>query len=206
MNQCLTCRNYVDINVFVKRRDGASGERSIKSKINPSLTLKSCCSQTACDSVERKSDADIVNNQPREDDMPVTPYLFLNGRCEEAIEFYKKTLGAEVTMMMRFKEAPAEGYKPTPDTENKIMHAYITVNGAPVMLSDGRCSGETSFQGFALALDANSAADGERMFNALAQGGQVHQPLIETFFAKSFGMVADKFGVGWMITAGPKNP
>jgi PhnB protein len=137
--------------------------------------------------------------------MPVTPYLFLDGRCEEAIEFYKKNLGAEVGMMMRFKEAP-EDHKPSPGTENKIMHACLTINGAPVMLSDGCAAGKPSFQGFSLSLDAKDPAEGERLFNALAQGGQVQQPLIETFFAKSFGMVADKFGVGWMVIAGPKNP
>jgi PhnB protein len=137
--------------------------------------------------------------------MSVTPYLFLDGRCEEAIEFYRKNLGAKVEMMMRFKEGPQD-HKPAPGTENKIMHACITVNGAPVMLSDGRCTGSASFQGFALSLDAREPGDGERMFNALAQGGQVQMPLMETFFAKSFGMVADQFGVGWMIIAGAKNP
>jgi PhnB protein len=137
--------------------------------------------------------------------MAVTPYLFLDGRCEEAIEFYKKNLNANVEMMMRFKEAP-EDHKPAPGTDEKIMHACLTINGAPVMLSDDRCAGSASFQGFALSLDAKGAAEGERMFNALAHGGQVQMPLMETFFAKSFGMVADKFGVGWMIIAGPKNP
>jgi len=137
--------------------------------------------------------------------MPIVPYLFLNGRCEEAIDFYKANLGAEVGMMMRFKEAP-EDHKPAPGTEDKIMHACISINGAPVMLSDGRCSGEATFQGFALSLDAKSPADGERMFDALAAGGQVQMPLMETFFATSFGMVADQFGVGWMIVAGPKIP
>ena len=86
------------------------------------------------------------------------------------------------------------------------MHACVTINGAPVMLSDGRCAGNPKFQGFALSLDAKESADGERMFNALADGGQVQMPLMETFFAERFGMVADKFGVGWMIIAGPKNP
>jgi PhnB protein len=86
------------------------------------------------------------------------------------------------------------------------MHACITINGTPVMLSDGRCTGSPNFQGFALSLDAKETADGERMFKALAQGGQVQMPLAETFFAKRFGMVADKFGVGWMVIAGPKNP
>ena len=138
--------------------------------------------------------------------MPVTPYLFLDGRCEEAIEFYKKSLDAEVGMMMRFKEAPAD-HKPTPGTENKIMHACIRINGAPIMLSDGMAkSNKPEFKGFSLSLDAKDPSEGKRMFDALSQGGQVHQPLIETFFAKSFGMVADKFGVGWMIIAGAKNP
>jgi PhnB protein len=139
--------------------------------------------------------------------MSVTPYLFLDGRCEEAIEFYQKNLGATVNMLLRFKEAPAGGdYKPMPGTENKVMHACITVNGTPLFLSDGECAGKNQFQGFALSLDATDPADGKRMFEALAQGGQVRMPLNETFFAKSFGMVADKFGVGWMVIAGAKNP
>ncbi len=138
--------------------------------------------------------------------MAVTPYLFLDGRCDEAIEFYKKNLGAQVGMMMRFKEAPAEGHKPAAGTENKIMRACVTINGAPVFMSDGECSGKTTFQGFSLSLDTNDLKEGERMFNALAQGGQVRLPMTETFFAKSFGMLADKFGIGWMVIAGPKNP
>ena len=138
--------------------------------------------------------------------MAVTPYLFLDGRCEEAIEFYKKNLGAQVGMMMRFKEAPAD-HKAPPGTENKIMHASITINGAPIMLSDGMAkSNKPEFKGFSLSLDARDPSEGKRMFEALSQGGQVQQPLEETFFAKSFGMVADKIGVGWMIIAGPKNP
>jgi PhnB protein len=137
--------------------------------------------------------------------MPVTPYLFLDGRCEEAIEFYKKNLGAKTEMLMRFKEAPPE--QPcAPGTENKIMHACITINGAPVMLSDGYVKNNPEFKGFSLSLDSKEATDGKRMFEALSQGGQVQMPLQETFFAKSFGMVADKFGVGWMIISGPKNP
>jgi PhnB protein len=137
--------------------------------------------------------------------MPVTPYLFLDGRCEEAIEFYKNTLGAKVEMMMRFKEAPQE-QKCSPGHEYKIMHACISINGAPVMLSDGRVENKPKFEGFALSLDAKEAADGQRMFDALSQGGQVQLPMTESFFAERFGMVADKFGVGWMIIAGPKSP
>ena len=139
--------------------------------------------------------------------MAVTPYLFLEGRCEEAIDFYKKHLGAEVGMMMRFKDAPPQdGYTPAPGTENRVMHACVTINGAPVMMSDGCTTNKPEFKGFALSLDAKSAADGERMFKALSDSGTVQQPLIETFFAERFGMVADKFGVGWMVVAGPKNP
>jgi PhnB protein len=137
--------------------------------------------------------------------MPVTPYLFFDGRCEEAIEFYKKTLGAEVMMMMRFKEAP-EDHKSSPGTENKIMHAFIKIGGTGVMASDGRVQNKPKFEGFALSIDAKDEADADRKFNALSQGGQVQMPLAETFFAKRFGMVADRFGVGWMILAGPKNP
>jgi PhnB protein len=139
--------------------------------------------------------------------MAVTPYLFLDGRCEEAIEFYQKHLGADVGMMMRFKDAPPqEGYTPAAGTENRVMHACVTINGAPVMMSDGCEGGKAEFKGFALSLDANNAADGERMFKALSDGGKVQQPLIETFFAERFGMVADKFGIGWMVVAGAKTP
>jgi PhnB protein len=136
--------------------------------------------------------------------MSVTPYLFLDGRCEEAIEFYKKALGADVSMMMRFKDSPEKNMC-APGNENKIMHACIKIAGAPVMLSDGRNEGKTKFEGFSLSLDPKTDAEAKKMFTALGEGGQVQMPLAETFFAKSFGMVADKFGVGWMIMAGPKN-
>ena len=133
--------------------------------------------------------------------MSVTPYLFFDGRCEEAIEFYKKTLGAEVGMMMRFKEAP-EPHQPgmcPPGSENKIMHASLRIDGASIMASDGRAQGNPKFEGFALSISPKDEADAERVFKALADGGQVQMPLGKTFFAKSFGMVADRFGVGWMI-------
>ena len=133
--------------------------------------------------------------------MSVTPYLFFDGRCEEAIEFYKKALGAEVGMMMRFKETP-EPHPPgmcPPGSENKIMHASLRINGASIMASDGRAQGKPKFEGFALSISPKDEADAERVFKALADGGQVQMPLGKTFFAKSFGMVADRFGVGWMI-------
>jgi PhnB protein len=137
--------------------------------------------------------------------MPVTPYLFLDGRCEEAIEFYKKTLGAKVEMMMRFKESPEPpqpGMCP-PNSDEKIMHACMRIADTAVMASDGRCSGAPKFEGFALSLNARDERDADRMFAALADGGKVQMPLMKTFFSPRFGMVADKFGVGWMIMVEP---
>jgi PhnB protein len=133
--------------------------------------------------------------------MPVTPYLFFDGRCEEAIEFYKKALGAEVGMMMRYKESPEPpppGMVP-PGSDNKVMHACLQINGTPVMASDGCAQGKPKFEGFSLSLNARNEAEADRMFTALADGGEVRMPLGKTFFAKRFGMVADRFGVGWMV-------
>jgi PhnB protein len=137
--------------------------------------------------------------------MPVTPYLFFNGRCEEALDFYKKALGAEVAMMMRFKEAPEA---PPPDqvppgSENKIMHACLRIDGAEVMASDGCAQGAPKFEGFSLTVKAKNEAEADRMFAALGDGGQVQMPLAKTFFAKRFGAVADRFGVSWMVIVEP---
>ena len=132
--------------------------------------------------------------------MPVTPYLFFDGRCEEAIEFYKKTLGAKVEMLMRFKEAPERPpAECMPTSEDKIMHACLTINGTAVMASDGMAKGNPEFKGFCLSVNATDEAEADSKFAALAEGGQVQMPLGKTFFAKRFGMVADRFGVGWMI-------
>ncbi len=133
--------------------------------------------------------------------MQVQPYLFFEGRCEEAIEFYRKTLGAEVTMLMRFKEMP-EPREPgmiTPETENKIMHANLRIGDSSVLVSDGRCQSAPKFEGFSLTVSAKDEAEGDRVFNALAEGGTVRMPLAKTFFARRFGMLADRFGVGWMV-------
>ena len=130
--------------------------------------------------------------------MAIEPYLFFEGRCDEAVEFYKKAVGAEVGMLMRWKDSPDKSMC-TPDNENKVMHASLTINGARVMASDGRNSGKPDFKGFSLSLDAKTEADANRMFNALAEGGQVIMPLGKTFFSPCFGMLPDKFGVHWMI-------
>lgn len=134
-----------------------------------------------------------------------TPYLFLDGRAQEAIDFYRQALGAEVQMLMRFKDNPSPEHNP-PGSGDKVMHSCLTIGGAAVMLSDGNCAGKPSFQGFALSYDAPDEADAKRRFAALAQGGQVQMPLGETFFARAFGMVADRFGVSWMVIAGAKSP
>ena len=137
--------------------------------------------------------------------MRVEPYLFFDGRCEEAIEFYRKALGAEVTMLMRYKESPEPpppGMIP-PGSENKVMHSNLRIGETMVMASDGNCQGKPSFQGFSLSVTAPNAAEAERMFNALADGGQVQMPLGKTFFSPCFGMVADRFGVSWMVYVAP---
>ena len=133
--------------------------------------------------------------------MKVQHYLFFEGRCEEALEFYRAKLGAEVTMLMRFKESP-EPHPPgmlPPGAENKVMHSSFRIGETELMASDGRCSGKPSFQGVTLSLAVNSDAEAERYFAALAEGAQVQQPLIKTFFSSRFGMVADRFGVSWMV-------
>jgi PhnB protein len=132
----------------------------------------------------------------------VENYLFFDGRCEEAIEFYRRTLGAEVMMMMRFKDNPEPakpGCEPPSGSENKIMHASLKIGETILMASDGRCQGKPDFQGFALSVGVPDEAEAKRVFTALADGGQVCAPLAKTFFSPSFGMVADRFGVMWMV-------
>ena len=139
--------------------------------------------------------------------MQVQPYLFFEGRCEEAVEFYRNALGGEVTMLMRFKdspEPPAPGMC-APGSEDKVMHANLRIGDTTVMVSDGRCLGQPSFQGFSLSLTVPTDADAELVFAALADGGQVQMPLAKTFFSSRFGMVADRFGVSWMIISSSKS-
>jgi PhnB protein len=135
----------------------------------------------------------------------IQPYLFFEGRTEEAIEFYRRTLGATVNMQLRFKESPEPpppGCMPA-DMENKIMHAQIQIGETVVLMSDGHCSGKPSFQGFALSQTVGTSAEADKAFNALAEGGQVQAPLTKTFFSPRFGMVTDRFGVMWMVYVKP---
>ena len=132
--------------------------------------------------------------------MNVQPYLSFEGRAQEAIDFYKSALGAKVDAIMKFKEAPPEMQaQMSLESKDKIMHSAFRIGDTQLMATDGQCSGKASFSGIALTLNANSNAEAEKLFNALAQGGKVNMPMSETFFANRFGMVADKFGVGWMV-------
>ena len=134
--------------------------------------------------------------------MQVQPYLFFDGRCEEAVEFYRTTLGAEVTMLMRFKESPDPGMC-APGAGDKVMHMSFRIGDTTLLASDGECKGQPNFQGFSLSLTAPNDAEAQRLFASLADGGQVRMPLTKTFFSSRFGMVADRFGVPWMIVVAP---
>ena len=130
--------------------------------------------------------------------MEIQPYLFFDGRCDEAIEFYQSALGAKVTMLMRIKDGPEQGMVP-PGSGEKVMHASLRIGETTVLASDGRCLGQPNFQGFALSLTVPDVAEAERLFAALGDGGEVRMPLAQTFFSPRFGMVADRFGVTWMV-------
>ena len=135
--------------------------------------------------------------------MQVQPYLFFDGRCEEAIEFYLRALGAEVTALMCYKDSP-QPHEPgmiPPGSEDKVMHASFRIGDTTVMASDGHCQGQPSFQGFSLSLTVADDAAAEKLFAALSDGGQVQMPMTRTFFSSRFGMVADRFGVSWMVLA-----
>ncbi len=131
----------------------------------------------------------------------VQPYLFFGGRCEEALAFYRTALGAQVDFLMRYKESP-EPHPPgmvPPGFENKVMHATFRIGGTTLMASDG-CEEGAKFDGFSLSLAAPTEAEADRAFAALAAGGQVRMPLAKTFWSPRFGMVTDRFGVGWMVS------
>jgi PhnB protein len=129
----------------------------------------------------------------------VEPYLFFEGRCEEALDFYREALDAEVTALFRFKDSPDPTKRMPGVDDNKVMHANVRIGETEVMASDGRCTGRASFQGFALSLTVPTEAEADRRFEALAKGGEVQMPLAKTFYSPRFGMVADRFGVMWMI-------
>jgi PhnB protein len=132
----------------------------------------------------------------------VQPYLFFDGRCDEALEFYHQNVGAEVTLRLRFKDSPDPTMCPAGDLD-KVMHASFRIGATELMASDGRCQNKTHFEGFGLSLTVPTEADADRVFGALSVGGQVQMPLAKTFFSPRFGMVADRFGVCWMVMVTP---
>jgi PhnB protein len=136
------------------------------------------------------------------DNRVVEPYLFFNGRCDEALEFYRKALGAEVQFLMRYRESP-EPPKPgmvPPGFEHKVMHASFRIGQTTLMASDGCSTEKANFAGFFLALSVPNEREADRGFAALADGGEVRLPLSKTFWSPRFGMVIDRFGIGWMIS------
>lgn len=130
----------------------------------------------------------------------VQPYLFFGGRCEEAIEFYRKALGAELVMLARFKEAPEPQHQMPECFQDKVMHATLGIGDTMLMASDGRCEGQATFEGFSLSITVPDEAEADRVFAALSDGGLVTMPLEKTFWAPKFGMLQDQFGVGWMVS------
>ena len=130
------------------------------------------------------------------------PYLSFEGRCEEALEFYRNAIGAEVTTLLRYNDSPDPGMS-APASLDKVMHATLRIGESNVFASDGGCGGKPNFQGIWLALTAPDEADAQRLFEALAEAGQVQLPLTKTFFSPRFGIVTDRFGVSWMIQSAP---
>ena len=138
--------------------------------------------------------------------MNVQAYVTFGGRCEEALEFYKKSVGAEVTALMRWKESPDAAMKPPPGYEEKIMHANFRIGETQLMADDGLGDKAAEFKGMTLAIEAADDAEAKRVFTALGEGGNVSMPLMKTFWTSSFGMLTDKFGVPWMVNVTAPKP
>ena len=131
--------------------------------------------------------------------MKVQAYLTFDGRCEEALEFYKKSVGAEVTSLLRWKDSPDAEMQPPPGYAEKVMHASFRIGETELMADDGMEAKKAEFKGMTLALSAANDADAKRLFEALADGGSVQMPLAKTFWSSAFGMLTDRFGVPWMV-------
>ena len=131
--------------------------------------------------------------------MKVQAYITFGGRCEEALEFYKKSLGAEVTGVMRWKESRDKDMKAPPGYEEKVMNAAFRIGDTELMADDGMGESTPEFKGMTLAIETADDAEARRIFTALGEGGMVTMPLVKTFWTSSFGMLTDKFGVPWMV-------
>ena len=132
--------------------------------------------------------------------MKIEPYLFFEGRCEEALTFYRDKLGAKILALMRYKESPDPAMLQG-GNEDKVMHATFQLGDSMVMASDGCCKGQAKFTGFSLCIAVKEETEAERIFATLSDGGQIQMPMEKTFWAQRFGMVADRFGISWMVMA-----
>jgi len=130
--------------------------------------------------------------------MQLNPYLLFNGTCEEAFKFYEKCLGGKIEAMMTHAGTPMESHTPR-EWLNKILHARMSVDGQVLMASDAPPGHYKEPQGFSVSLSMKSTVDGERIFNALGEGGKVGMPFQKTFWSPGFGMVTDRFGIPWMV-------
>ncbi len=140
--------------------------------------------------------------------MKLEPYLFFDGRAEEALEFYERGLGATVEGKMRFADSPdpvPTEYLP-PGGAQKLMHASLLIEGQRLMLSDGCASDGSGFHGFSLALQYDQEVDARRAFDALCEGGSIQMPIGPTFFSPCYGQVLDRFGVQWMVMVYTADP
>ncbi len=137
--------------------------------------------------------------------MKVQAYVTFGGRCEEALEFYRKSIGAEVTGLLRWKDSPDANMKGPPGYEEKVMNAAFRIGETELMADDGMGEQQAEFKGMTLAIEVANDAEAKRVFTALGDGGSVQMPLMKTFWTSSFGMLTDKFGVPWMVNvAAPK--
>ena len=182
---------------FAQHQDKSNGCRRSRTNRSASNIMSSLINPVTISATASGSESSKPISQ-------VQPYLFFEGRCEEALEYYRQTLGAEVLALMRFKDGPPDQDAAAcgPGMADKVMHANFRIGDTTLMASDGRCEQPVGFQGFSLSITASSDAEAERFFTALAESGQVQMPLAKTFFASRFGMVADRFGVSWMVVSG----
>ena len=130
--------------------------------------------------------------------MQLNPYLTFNGNCAEAFKFYEKALGAKVVMMMTYGDTPA-AKDCAPGMSDKVIHARMTIDGQVVMASDAPAGRYSTPQGTVLNLGVKEPAEAERIFQALSDGATITMPIGETFWAKRFGMLTDRFGTPWMV-------
>lgn len=140
----------------------------------------------------------------------VQTYLYFDGKCDEALAFYRDTVGAEILQLMRYRDMPLQPGSDTcveqsmpPGCEDKVLHCSFRIGATELMASDGFCAGKPVFEGFALSLVLKDKDTVERTFARLAEGGEVRVPVDKTFFSPAFGLVVDRYGILWNVLAVP---